>query len=512
MSNKPKKRSVVYKALALNAIVITDSEMNNKGHKMNGGDHVNMCIDTVIFNIGGAIFETHKSTLEQRKSLLGDRKWISMHYRAEKNDYFFDRDPDMFRATLNYLRTGELHIPLYVCGPAAKMELEFWGVTPNKLQRCCWTCYNDGNTTTEALNQLDEDRRNSLMMMDTNSQNEHYWKALQLKIWQTLDNQVTSFPAKLYGLCCVIFVAMSITSFIAGTTAAFKVRLVSTALDREDNVSYSATNSTTNMTTSFTEPDQSHSQHHSQDILRVIELACLIFFSTQFVVHFTFAPNKLRFITSAICIIDMIALLPDYIERVIDAFMPDSSDVKIIIICRLVRIFRIFRLIKHVPGLWILLYTLKASIGELMLLTCFMSVGILVFASAIYFVEDHSTFESIPHGFWWAIITMTTVGYGDMCPKTPLGKVVGSLCAMSGLLMVGFSVPALVNNFLLYRKYFQYSVQQEKVNKLRCKNSDEESAQQKSTNKSSQNDLIKDVALKSVRNNSDNIINRVDVT
>lgn len=60
----------------------------------------------------------------------------------------------LFKATLNYLRTGELHIPSYICGPAAKMELEFWGVMPKKIERCCWTNYNDWNSTLEALNQV----------------------------------------------------------------------------------------------------------------------------------------------------------------------------------------------------------------------------------------------------------------------------------------------------------------------------------------------------------------------
>jgi hypothetical protein len=122
-------------------------------------------------------------------------------------------------------------------------------------------------------------------------------------------------------------------------------------------------------------------------------------------------------------------------------------------------VFRIFRLIKHVPGLWILVYTLKASFGELILLFCFMWVGILVFSSLIYFAEERDNIESIPHAFWWAIITMTTVGYGDMYPVTGLGKLVGSLCAMSGLLMIGFSVPALVNNFMLFYKHVQYALQ-----------------------------------------------------
>jgi voltage-gated potassium channel Kch len=58
-------------------------------------------------------------------------------------------------------------------------------------------------------------------------------------------------------------------------------------------------------------------------------------------------------------------------------------------------------------------------------------------------------FTSIPYSFWWALITLTTVGYGDMYPVTEWGYVIGSLTAMFGLLMIGFSVPILVNNFII---------------------------------------------------------------
>ena len=93
----------------------------------------------------------------------------------------------------------------------------------------------------------------------------------------------------------------------------------------------------------------------------------------------------------------------------------------------MIRIFRLFKLTRHSTGLKILLHTLYCSAGELLLLIFFLIFGIVIFASMCYFAERIQTnwardkdndFKSIIDGFWWAVATMTTVGYGDMVPKT----------------------------------------------------------------------------------------------
>jgi voltage-gated potassium channel Kch len=91
---------------------------------------------------------------------------------------------------------------------------------------------------------------------------------------------------------------------------------------------------------------------------------------------------------------------------------------------------------------------------------------VLIFSSLIYYADDRKTFTSIPHSFWWALITMTTVGYGDMYPVTEWGYVIGSLTAMSGLLMIGFSLPILVNNFIMYYQHVQFALEEEKLKRL----------------------------------------------
>ena len=104
-------------------------------------------------------------------------------------------------------------------------------------------------------------------------------------------------------------------------------------------------------------------------------------------------------------------------------------------------------------------------------MTAFLMVGMLIFSSLIFYADDKEIFTSIPHSFWWALITMTTVGYGDMYPVTGWGYLIGSLTAMSGLLMIGFSVPVLVNNFLMYYKHVEFALQEERMKRAKQKRS-----------------------------------------
>jgi len=190
----------------------------------------------------------------------------------------------------------------------------------------------------------------------------------------------------------------------------------------------------------------------------VIETLCIVWFSAELLIRFAAAPDHLAFFCDVMNIIDLLAILPYFITLGTE-LADDGSDqarasnqamsLAVLRVIRLVRVFRIFKLSRHSKGLQILGQTIKASMRELGLLIFFLFICVVLFSSAIYFAEnpEASQFSSIPDAFWWAVVTMTTVGYGDMLPISAWGKLVGSLCAIAGVLTIALPVPVIVSNF-----------------------------------------------------------------
>ncbi|XP_033725515.1 potassium voltage-gated channel protein Shaw-like [Pecten maximus] len=443
--------------------------------------------ETVVFNVGGTKFETYKTTLNsQPEFALADENFLRKHFRKDAGDYFFDRDPDMFKCILNYLRTGELHLPSNICGPAAKAELAFWQIPDDMIERCCWTDYNSWNSTLAALNQLEHDRKGSLLdSIESEEAGISSWTKWRPRLWVMLNDPESSRIAKVYGWVSLVVVAVSIFSFMAETHPTFghtqyrdvQVLPNVTNYTQNDDVNQTTAVPVTLNSTTGGVVRQSYSVTHP--VLNVIDLVCLAFFTVELIIRVTLAKRKLQYLTSLMGVIDLLALIPDYVELIVYSVSPElqyDGSVNFISVLRITRVLRIFRLIRHVPGLWILIYTLRASFKELLLMSAFLMVGMLVFSSLIYFVDDRETFTSIPHAFWWAIVTMTTVGYGDMYPTTNMGYLVGSFCALSGLLMIGFSVPVLVNNFIMYYKHVQFALEEDHNKKIRAKEKAEKEA------------------------------------
>jgi voltage-gated potassium channel len=160
------------------------------------------------------------------------------------------------------------------------------------------------------------------------------------------------------------------------------------------------------------------------------EWAFTILFSIEYLLRITLTKYPFRFIFSFLGIVDLVAVLPTYISLFIGGGVQTLLMLRAL---RLLRVFRIFRLSHFLLDLKYLSGAMKNSFRKISIFFLFDFVIIIIMGSMMYLIENpKGGFTSIPQSIYWAISTITSVGYGDMVPITPLGKVVASIVMLIG--------------------------------------------------------------------------------
>ncbi|XP_031557540.1 shaker-related potassium channel tsha2-like isoform X1 [Actinia tenebrosa] len=421
-----------------------DGTVENGFHGKDGRDGQDFATDAVkvspgrrnriTLNVSGFKFQTYIDTLQKfPNTLLGNSEKRSEYYDRELHEYFFDRNKQVFEIILYFYQSnGRLVCPPDLAPEILLEEVEFFEL---------------GETAINAVKELltDEEPDEEVRELPKNQ--------IQQKIWNLFEYADSGKAARIVALFSISIIVASIIVLCAETLPNFRV------LPESKNPN----------NTAEVERIRKHNQFAKtgKTWFRYLESAFIAWFTLEYLVRFFSSPRKLVFVRSFLNVIDILAIVPFYIDLIIQNVVSDSETLSLAFlrILRLVRVFRIFKLSRHSSGLQILGLTLRKSLRELGLLVFFLIIGVVIFSSMAYYAEsgepDTHLGRSIPDAFWWAVVTMTTVGYGDLVPKTLFGKLVGSCCAICGVLAIALPVPVIVSNFdAIYKKHRSRKIKQ----------------------------------------------------
>lgn len=379
--------------------------------------------ERLAINVSGMRYETQLRTLAQfPDSLLGDPRRRLRYFDPLRNELFLDRSRASFDAILYFYQSGgRLRRPANVPLDVFMEELRFYELGEDIIDRF----KEDEGFPKEEERPLPNTE-------------------LQRRLWMLFEYPESSSAARIIAIISVMVIVISILIFCLETLPEFRH-------EKEQREQYTTIPHPTIANETILVPPPFSP---FQDPFFIVETICICWFSFELVVRFFCAPSKVVFCKDVMNIIDLFAIIPFFVtlgtELAKDKGTQPSVSLALIRVIRLVRVFRIFKLSRHSKGLQILGQTLKASLRELALLIFFLFIGVILFSSAVYFAEvdrPDTSFTSIPEAFWWAVVSMTTVGYGDMYPETVGGKLVGSMCAIAGVLTISLPVPVIVSNF-----------------------------------------------------------------
>ena len=167
--------------------------------------------------------------------------------------------------------------------------------------------------------------------------------------------------------------------------------------------------------------------------LKTMEWIITGIFTAEYLLRIFIVKKPFKYILSFYGIIDLLAVLPTYLSLILIG----GQSLMVIRVIRLLRIFRIFKLSRYTQAGQNLLRAMKSSREKIFVFLFFVINMVIIVGTLMYLVEGPKHgFKSIPHSIYWAIVTMTTVGYGDISPETPLGQLLASFIMITGYAII----------------------------------------------------------------------------
>uniref|UniRef100_A0A0N5A9Z2 BTB domain-containing protein n=1 Tax=Syphacia muris TaxID=451379 RepID=A0A0N5A9Z2_9BILA len=400
----------------------------------------NSCIK---LNIGGTVYFVRALTLQNHseterlvklaRSDVSARINYCDSFIPDSNEYYFERSPKLFDSIFKFYLSGHLHRPLDVCVEEFREELTYWNISETEISSCCWQ-----QTTQTQKDEADvKCAESGIECISVKS------RTIRQRIYGICDGDGSRI-SNFFVFISISFVLISVAGLIIGSIKDFQIpvmkkpavkQAINCTNDCNDNIAW--------------EP---------LPLFTYTESLCICWFTMEYIVRFVVAPNRLSFFCAVMNIVDLLAIVPFFLEIALSFFGIDVeslSDIKgallVVRVLRVLRVVRILKLGRYSSGMKTFALTLKSSARQLGMMGMVLSTGVVFFSTLLYFVEKDepdSPFISIPAAFWWAIVTMTTVGYGDYVPVTTAGKLIACGAIISGVLVLALPITIIVDNFM----------------------------------------------------------------
>jgi voltage-gated potassium channel len=170
-------------------------------------------------------------------------------------------------------------------------------------------------------------------------------------------------------------------------------------------------------------------------VLTTLEWGFTLLFTIEYLLRLYCVGRPVRYAVSFYGIVDLLAVLPTYFS----VLFPGTQYLLVIRVLRVLRIFRVFKLAQYLSEARVLIQALRASLRKITVFLMAVLTLVVIFGSLMYMIEDAASgFTSIPRSIYWAIVTLTTVGYGDISPKTGPGQLLAAV-----IMIIGYAIIAV---------------------------------------------------------------------
>lgn len=197
-------------------------------------------------------------------------------------------------------------------------------------------------------------------------------------------------------------------------------------------------------------------EYNYHEILLYSEWILTIIFTVEYILRLLISPKPISYAKSFFGVIDLLSIMPTYIG----IFLSGGHAFMVLRSLRLLRMFRIFKLSRYIHGGSIIIKALRASLPKISVFLFGVIMIVIIVGSFMYMIEgEENGFTSIPRGIYWAIVTLTTVGYGDISPQTDLGQFISSMVMIIGYSIIAVPTGIITSEISTHKKDDHYSTQ-----------------------------------------------------